>query len=64
MTPPVHPLDEGDRLVLIVSDPADGLNFLNDLHTPFGGKTYVAQLRPEQIPEYNGGARFGRCAHL
>lgn len=51
-TPPIRTLDEGDRLVLIVSDPADGLNFLNDLHTPFGGKTYVAQLTPEQIPEH------------
>ena len=51
-TPPIHTLDEADRLVLIVSDPADGLNFLNDLHTPFGGKTYVAQLTPDQIPEH------------
>ncbi|HEY3342246.1 MAG TPA: hypothetical protein VGK81_09520, partial [Anaerolineae bacterium] len=51
-TPPIHVLDEADRLVVVVSQPADGLNFLNDLHTPFGGKTYVAQLTPAQIPEH------------
>ena len=52
-TPPIHTLGEGDRLVLVVSNPADGLNFLNDLRTPFGGMTYVAQVQPAQIPDHS-----------
>ncbi len=48
----IHPLGDGDRLILVISDPSDGFNFLNDLHTPYGGMTYVAQMRPEQIPGY------------
>ena len=50
-TPSLRTLNEEDRMILVVSEPTDGLNFLNDLHTPFGGKTYVAQLTPDQIPE-------------
>jgi hypothetical protein len=54
-TPPLHMLTEEDRIVLVVSEPADGLNFLNDIHTPFGGMSYVAQLRPEDIPDQTAG---------
>lgn len=51
-TPPIHTLGEGDRLILVASNPADGLNFLNDLRTPFGGMTYVSQVQPAQIPDH------------
>ncbi|HEY3290555.1 MAG TPA: hypothetical protein VGK87_10550 [Anaerolineae bacterium] len=47
-----HALSDDDRLVLVVSDPSDGFNFLNDLHTPYGGMTYVAQVQPVWIPDY------------
>jgi hypothetical protein len=50
---PVHTIDEADRLVLVVSEPADSFNFLNDLRTPFGGKTFVAQLTIAQLPAYS-----------
>ena len=50
-TPPLHMLTEDDRIILVISNPADGLNLLNDIHTPEGGKSYVAQLRPEELPD-------------
>lgn len=47
-----HALSDDDRLTLVISDPSDGFNFLNDLHTPYGGMTYVAQVQPAWIPDY------------
>ncbi len=44
-------LSRADRLVLVVSDPPDGYSFLNDLPTPFGGSTRLAQMRIAQLPD-------------
>lgn len=40
-----------DRLVVAVSDPPDAYNFLGDIPTPYGGRTYVAPMRAEQLPD-------------
>ena len=42
-----------DRLVVVISDPPDGYNFLADIRTPYGGRTYVAPLRMEQLPDHS-----------
>jgi hypothetical protein len=52
---PIKVLADEDRLIVVVSDPADSFNFLSDLRTPFGGKSYVAQMTPEQVPDHNAG---------
>ena len=47
----VRVLADEDRLVVISSDPGDGFNFLGDLRTPSGGKTYIAQMPVAQLPD-------------
>ncbi len=42
-----------DRLVIVASDPPDGFNFLADIRTPYGGRTYVAPMRIEQLPDHS-----------
>ncbi len=49
--PTVRQLGETDRLVVVISDPADAFNFLGDARAPFGGRTVVAQMRAEQLPD-------------
>jgi hypothetical protein len=41
-----------DRLVVVSSEPLDGFNFLGDLRTPLGGKTFLAQMRLDQLPDH------------
>ena len=50
--PPIRLLAQEDRMIAVVSDPPDSLNFLSDLRTPYGGKSYVAQMRLDQIPDH------------
>lgn len=44
-------LNDEDRLVVVASEPLDGYNFLGELRTPSGGRTYVAQMNPAQLPD-------------
>jgi hypothetical protein len=47
-----RPIAPEDRLVLVISDPPDAYNFLADIRTPYGGRTYVAPMRMEQLPDH------------
>lgn len=48
-----RPIAPEDRLVVVISDPPDAYNFLADIRTPYGGRTYVAPLRMEQLPDHS-----------
>lgn len=47
----VRQLTNLDRLTIVVSEPLDAFNFLGEQNTPFGGKNFVAQMRPDQLPD-------------
>lgn len=49
--PALRFLSRQDRLVVAIGDPPDGFNFLAALLTPFDGRTYVAQIAPDQLPD-------------
>ena len=53
--PVLRQLTSIDRLVAVVSDPPDALNFLGDVRVPFGGSTTVAQVTLEDLPNHSAG---------
>jgi hypothetical protein len=50
-TPTVRQLAETDRLIVAISNPADAFNFLGDTRVPFGGRTVVAQMQAQHLPD-------------
>jgi hypothetical protein len=50
-TPTVRQLGETDRLIVVVSDPADAFNFLGDARVPYGGRTVITQMQAAQLPD-------------
>lgn len=49
--PALRFLSRQDRVVVALGDPPDGFNFLTALPTPFDGRTYVAQIAPDRLPD-------------
>ncbi|MEI7467314.1 MAG: hypothetical protein WCL57_03715, partial [Chloroflexota bacterium] len=47
----VRQLANTDRLVVVSGEPLDGFNFLGDLRTPLGGRSFLAQMRLDQMPD-------------
>lgn len=48
----VRQLANTDRLVVVSGEPLDGFNFLGDLRTPLGGRSFLAQMRLDQMPDH------------
>ena len=50
-TPLIRQLADNDRLIVVVSDPPDAFNFLGDLRVPYGGRTLIALMQADQLPD-------------
>lgn len=48
----VRQLANTDRLVVVSGEPLDGFNFLGDMRTPLGGRSFLAQMRLDQLPDH------------
>ncbi len=49
--PALRFLSRQDRVVVVLGDPPDGFNFLTALSTPFDGRSYVAQISLDRLPD-------------
>lgn len=49
--PALRFLSRQDRVVVVLGDPPDGFNFLAALPTPFDGRSYVAQITLDRLPD-------------
>ena len=49
--PALRLLSRQDRVVVVLGDPPDGFNFLTALPTPFDGRSYVAHITLDQLPD-------------
>jgi hypothetical protein len=51
VTPVLRKLTPLDRLIVTVSDPLDGWNFLGDSAVPYGGSSAIAQVTLSALPD-------------
>ena len=49
--PALRFLSRQDRVVVVLGEPPDGFNFLAALPTPFNGRSYVAQITLDRLPD-------------
>ena len=51
-TPLARQMGDTDRLVVVAGDPPDSFNFLGDLNVPFGGRSIIAPITLDKLPEH------------
>lgn len=51
-TPLTRQMGDNDRLIVVVSDPPDSFNFLGDINVPYGGRSIIASLSLDRLPDH------------